>query len=81
MIKCVIQGFNLTLDGKYCIYSGFNNGGAIVTVENARGFKNITLKDAHDIFNNRTVCPLNAPDATLSKRHNRHILKGIKQNG
>lgn len=78
MIKCVIQGFNFTHDGRYCIYSGFSNGKAVLTVENVRGFKNITLKDSISIFNNKTVCPLNAPNLSLRKRHKQHINKFLK---
>lgn len=79
-IKCVIQGFTMLPDGRYCMYTGFSNGKAVLTAEKVRGFEKITIKDAYSIFNDKTVCPLRAPDLSLRKRHRRHInnyLKGI----
>lgn len=72
MIKCVMQGFNLTPDGRYCIFSGFSNGKAVLTTENKKGFKTIPIDVARAMLN-KTVCPLNAPDSALNKLHKQHI--------
>lgn len=80
MIKCVMQGFTFNKNGNFILLSGFNNGLAVLTVENKKGFKTIHINVARAMLN-KSVCPLNAPDSALNKLHKQHINKGIKQNG
>ena len=74
MIKCVLQGFTILTNGKFVLYSGFNNGKAILTTENKKGFETIPL-DVCRAMLNKSVCALNAPDAALNKRHINNFLK------
>ena len=79
-----MQGFAINQDGKFMIYSGFDNGKAILTVENEKDFKNVKYIDVYDIFNFNKNCPLQPPPKSLNRLHEKHInnyLKGIKQNG
>ena len=80
MIKCVLQFFSISPDGKFVYCSGFSNGKAILTTENKNSFETLPLAVARDMLN-KSVCVLNAPDAALSKQHKQHInkfLKGLK---
>ena len=76
-IKCVLQGFTILTNGKFVLYSGFNNGKAILTTENKKGFETIPLDVARDMLN-KSVCALNAPDTALNKRHKQHINNFLK---
>ena len=71
MIKCILQGFTIQ-DGKFVLYSGFSDRRAVLTIENKRGFETIPINVARAMLN-KSVCALNAPDSTLSKRHKQHI--------
>ena len=74
MIKCILQGFTITQNAKFVLYSGFSNGKAVLTIENKRGFETIPIDVARQIMMlNKSVCVLNAPNAALSKRHKQHI--------
>ena len=75
MIKCVLQGFTILTNGKFVLYSGFNNGKAILTTE--KGFETIPLDVSRDMLN-KSVCALNAPDTALNKRHKQHINNFLK---
>ena len=77
MIKCILQGFSINEDGKFVYCSGFSNNKAILTAENKRGFETLPINVARDMLN-KSVCVLNAPDAALSKQHNRNINKFLK---
>ena len=77
MIKCVLQFFSINEQGKFVYCSGFSNGKAILTTEDKNGFETITITVARAMLN-KSVCVLNAPDAALSKRHNRNINKFLK---
>lgn len=72
MVKCVLQGFSINKNGNFVLYSGFNNGMAVLTTENKRGFETVSLDVARSMLN-KSVCTLNAPNAALNKRHKRHI--------
>ena len=73
MIKCILQGFTITQNAKFVLYSGFSNGKAVLTIENKRGFETIHINVARDMMLNKSVCALNAPDSALNKRHKQHI--------
>ena len=72
MIKCILRGFTINENGNFVLYSGFNNGKAIVTPEKGVGFEIIPTSIAR-VMLRTSVCPLRAPDSELSKRHNRQV--------
>ena len=79
MIKCVLQGFTISQNGKFVLYSGFSDGRAVLTIENKRGFETIPIDVARSMMLNKSVCALNAPDSALSKRHKQHINKFFEE--
>lgn len=77
-IKCTIQGFSITPNGEFIMYSGFSNGKAVFTIENKRGFDVAPKEKADDFLNKRSICPLGSPNRALAKRHWQHITKFLK---
>ena len=71
-LEMVLQGFTINQNGNFILFSGFNNGVALTTAENKKGFETIPINVARQMLN-KSVCPLNAPSEALSKRHKRHI--------
>ena len=77
-LAMVLQYFTINQNGNFILFSGFNNGVAILTAENKKGFETIPIGVARQMLN-KSVCVLNAPSAGLSKRHKRHICNFLKQ--
>lgn len=80
MLQLTIQGFTIDDAGRLVLYSGFNNGKAILTTEDVADMEEVPIGITRNISTAvRRLCVLCRPDAQLFKTHSRHIVEFINK--